>query len=92
VLVLARKPNQSIMIGDDIEIKIIEVKGDQIKIGIQAPKNIAVHRKEVYEEIKKANIEATKSNKTPSTFRKIAGILKKNKVEDKEWSPFKNKR
>jgi len=84
VLVLARKPNQSIMIGDDIEIKVIEVKGDQIKLGIQAPKHIAVHRKEVYEEIKKANIEATKSKKSESTFKKIADLLKKNRVEDKK--------
>ncbi len=62
MLVLARKPNQSIMIGDNIEIRIVDVRGDQVKIGIDAPKNIKVHRKEIYEEIKKANQEAMTSN------------------------------
>ena len=61
MLVLARKPNQSIMIGDDIEIRIVDVKGDQVKIGITAPKNIRVDRKEIYEMIKTENIESVKA-------------------------------
>ena len=61
MLVLARKPNQSIMIGDDIEIRIVDIKGDQVKIGITAPKSIGVHRKEIYEEILSSNIEASQA-------------------------------
>ena len=61
MLVLARKPNQSIMIGDDIEIRIVDVKGDQVKIGITAPRNIRVDRKEIYEMIKTENIESVKA-------------------------------
>ena len=61
MLVLARKPNQSIMIGDNIEIHVVEVKGDQVKIGITAPKNIRVDRKEIYVAIKDANKEAVKT-------------------------------
>ncbi|RKX98169.1 MAG: carbon storage regulator [Spirochaetes bacterium] len=61
MLVLTRKPHQSIMIGDDIELTIVEVKGEQVKIGISAPKNVKVHRKEVYEAIQKANIDASRS-------------------------------
>ncbi len=61
MLVLARKPNQSIMIGDNIEIHVVEVKGDQVKIGITAPKNIRVDRKEIYVAIKDANKEAMKT-------------------------------
>jgi carbon storage regulator len=61
VLVLARKPNQSIMIGDDIEVRIVDVKGDQVKIGITAPKNIRVDRKEIYDMIKTENIESVKA-------------------------------
>ena len=51
MLVLTRKSNQSIMIGDDIEISVLAVMGEKVRIGIQAPRNIPVFRKEVYLEI-----------------------------------------
>ncbi len=59
MLVLTRKLNQSIVIGDDIEIVVLEVRGEQVRIGIKAPKNVAVHRKEVYEQIREENISAS---------------------------------
>jgi carbon storage regulator len=58
MLVLTRKPNQSIVIGDDIELTVIEVRGDQVRIGIEAPRSISVHRKEIYEQIKAQNLRA----------------------------------
>ena len=58
MLVLTRKPDQSIMVGDDIEITVLEVRGDQIRLGIRAPHNVAVHRKEVFEQIRIAHIHA----------------------------------
>ncbi|UPW83758.1 carbon storage regulator CsrA [Lysinibacillus sp. Ag94] len=58
MLVLSRKKDQSIMIGDQIEIKILAVEGDQIKIGIVAPKTVKVHRSEVFEAIQAQNREA----------------------------------
>ena len=58
MLVLSRKINQSIMIGDEIEIKVLEMRGDQVRLGIEAPKRIPVHRKEVYEAIMRENILA----------------------------------
>ena len=58
MLALSRKANESIIIGNDIEITILEVKGEQVKIGINAPKSIPVYREEVYEQIKEANKEA----------------------------------
>ncbi|HOM87606.1 MAG TPA: carbon storage regulator CsrA, partial [Spirochaetota bacterium] len=67
MLVLARKINESIMIGDDVEIVIIDIKGDQVKLGIKAPKTISVHRKEIYDEIQKENIAAMKSQLKPET-------------------------
>ena len=51
MLVLSRKINQSIIIGDDIEIMLVDIRGDQIKLGINAPKNVKIFRKEVYEDI-----------------------------------------
>ena len=57
MLALARKVNQSIMIGDDIEITLLEIKGDQVKIGISAPKSIPVYRKEIYLQIQQAGQE-----------------------------------
>ena len=49
MLVLTRKPDQSIMIGDDIEITVLEVRGEQVRLGIRAPRHVVVHRKEVFE-------------------------------------------
>lgn len=62
MLVLTRKLNQAIMIGDSIEITILEVKGEQIKIGISAPKDISVYRKEIYLEIQEENKKAASLN------------------------------
>lgn len=58
MLILSRKKNESIMIGDNIEIKVIDIQGDQVRLGISAPKNITVHRKEIYCEIKEENLKA----------------------------------
>ncbi len=55
MLVLTRRANESIMIGDDIVITVLDVRGDQIRIGIRAPRSVAVHREEVYAELQEAN-------------------------------------
>lgn len=51
MLVLTRKPNQSIIIGDDIEVTVVETQGEQVRLGITAPKEIPIYRREIYEEI-----------------------------------------
>lgn len=58
MLALSRKINESIMIGHDIEITILEIKGEQVKIGINAPKSVPLYRKEIYVQIEEANKEA----------------------------------
>lgn len=70
------------MIGDDIEIVIIDIKGDQVKLGIKAPKSVAIHRKEIYEEIQKENIAAMQSQLKPDTLKDITNILQTHKEKN----------
>lgn len=59
MLVLTRKVHQSIIIGDEIEVVVLEVRGEQVRVGIRAPKNVSVHRKEIYEQIQEENKESS---------------------------------
>jgi carbon storage regulator len=59
MLVLSRKKNESIMIGDAIEIKVIAVEGDMVRIGVEAPRDVEVFRKEIYDAIQEENRMAT---------------------------------
>lgn len=61
MLVLARKINEKIVVGDNIEISVVEIKGDQIKLGIQAPPTVKVYRYEVYQAIQEENKAAARS-------------------------------
>ena len=58
MLVLARKVGQSIVISENIELLVIEVRGDQVRLGIEAPRSIPVHRKELLEQIRSENVRA----------------------------------
>ncbi len=75
MLVLARRLNESIIIGDEIEVVVIDIKGDQVKLGIKAPKKISVHRKEIYEEIQQENIAALKSDFKPEALRDLSDLF-----------------
>ena len=61
MLALSRKKDEAIVVNDNIEITIIDIKGDQVKLGISAPKSIPIYRKEVYVQIQNANKEAAGS-------------------------------
>jgi carbon storage regulator len=65
MLVFTRKSGESLMIGDDIEIRILSVGTEQVRVGISAPRRIPVHRREVYDAIVEQNLRASKSE-TPS--------------------------
>ncbi len=58
MLVLTRKVNQSIIIGEGVEVVILEVRGEQVRIGIKAPRSVTVHRKEIYDQIIEENVSA----------------------------------
>lgn len=62
MLILSRKINEKVLIGDDISVSIIEIRGDQVRLGIDAPKKVKVFRQEVFDAIMAENREASKSN------------------------------
>ncbi|MBZ4683468.1 MAG: carbon storage regulator [Fusobacteriaceae bacterium] len=74
MLVLSRKKNESIIIGDDIEVIVVDIKGDQVKLGIKAPRSVSVHRAEVYEEIQAENRKAAE---TPKEISGLSGLFNK---------------
>jgi len=71
MLALSRKVNESIMIGNNIEITVLEVKGDQVKLGINAPKLIPIHRKEIYVQIQESNKEAAEATINDEILKKL---------------------
>lgn len=60
MLVLSRQRDETIMIGDDVEITVVDIRGDKVRLGITAPSHVPVHRKEVYDAIKRENREASR--------------------------------
>lgn len=70
MLILARRLNERIVIGDSIEVSIVEIKGDQVKLGIDAPREVKVYRHEVYQAIQEENRAAAQSS-APATLPSI---------------------
>lgn len=76
MLVLSRQRDETIMIGDEIEITVVDIRGDKIRLGITAPARIAVHRKEVYEAIGRENKQAAQTLAVLPTATTIVGSIK----------------
>ena len=74
MLVLTRKSDESINIGDDITITIVEIKGNSVRLGIKAPASLKIYRKELYEKIKQENMLS--SNLFMDEFKKINHVLR----------------
>jgi len=71
MLALSRKVNESIVIGNDIEITVLDIKGDQVKLGISAPKAVPIYRKEIYLQIQEANKEAANTEVSNEVIKKL---------------------
>ncbi len=80
MLVLSRKKDEVIVVGDDIEITVVDIRGDQVKIGVSAPRAVSIHRKEVFDAIRNENREAAKS--APVQVSKLAEALRKRRAVD----------
>ena len=67
MLVLSRKKNESIVINNDITVVVVEIRGDKVRLGVEAPKEVPVHRREVYDAIKRNENEGTPENETETS-------------------------
>ncbi len=83
MLVLSRRKDETIMIGDNVEITIVDVKGDTVRVGITAPRSFSVHRKEIYEAIQAENIAAAQQQAVPDkqALGGMAALLKKKQIK-----------
>lgn len=77
MLILTRKIGEAIAIGDDIKIRLLEIKGGQVKIGVEAPNDVAVHREEVFLRILEENRRAAKE--APHDLNNLSDLLKSKK-------------
>jgi len=82
MLVLSRKRDESIIIGDDVVITIVDIKGEQVKIGVAAPKTVSIHRKEIYEAIQQENRAA--ANNKIQNLSGLVTVLRKQKKSTAE--------
>lgn len=80
MLVLSRKFDESIMIGDSVVVRILSIQDGQVKIGIEAPKDVRILRREIYEEIHRSNAQASKASK--GAAMKAAKMLQKKTLPD----------
>ncbi len=88
MLVLSRQRDEAIMIGDDIEITIVGVRGEKVRLGINAPAHVPVHRKEVYEAIKRENLAEAEAKGEPPA--KVESLAKKKRPKVEENPPPAN--
>lgn len=89
MLVLSRQKDETIMIGDDVEITVVDIRGDKVRLGISAPPHIPVHRKEVYEAIQRENRAA--AGMKPEEIPPVESLAKKKKDKDRNKPQDKDK-
>lgn len=75
MLVLSRRRDESIIIGDDVVVTVIDIKGEQVKLGVSAPRSVSIHRREVYEAIQAENLAAARPE--AQNLSQLARVLEK---------------
>lgn len=81
MLVLTRKPGESLHIGDDIKVTLMEIKGNQIRVGVDAPPSVKIYREEIFKQILEENQQAaTLSTEAPASLEGVASAWKSKKV------------
>ncbi|WP_432541992.1 carbon storage regulator CsrA [Kineococcus sp. SYSU DK002] len=75
MLVLTRKAGESVVIGDEVVVRVLEVRGDVVRVGIDAPRDVQVHRQEVYEAVREANIAAATASE--EAISALQGIVRR---------------
>lgn len=91
MLVLSRQRDESIMIGDDVEITIVDVRGDKVRLGITAPREIPVHRREIYDTIQREKAAAAAEEKEPQEKAEEKAEAEEVPEEKKEKEPQPHK-
>ncbi|HUI49620.1 MAG TPA: carbon storage regulator CsrA [Acidimicrobiia bacterium] len=81
MLVLTRRANQSIMIGHEIVVTVLEVRGDQVRLGIKAPRSIDVHREEIFAQLQQANRDAAQAPK--QALEQLESFTKSSEVDER---------
>jgi carbon storage regulator len=81
VLVLSRRPGESIVIADDIVVTVLEVRGDVVRLGIDAPRHVRVHREEVYREVQRANQAAAAASADDLDLDALRSVLPRREVD-----------
>ena len=93
MLILTRKPGESIFIGEDIKITIVEIRGHQIRVGIEAPKDMRIYREEIFKQIRSENTQAAESTKqTEKLIDTISEQIKSKEVEESDLNSEEEKK
>jgi carbon storage regulator len=90
MLVLSRQRDETIMIGDDIEVTVVDIRGDKVRLGINAPKEISVHRKEVYDAIRRENRAAAQVK--PEDLSGLGKIIPKSPGGSSQSQPHQDEK
>ena len=94
MLILTRKSDESIIIGNNIKVKVLKIQGNQVHIGIEAPKDFSIYREEIFEQIRLENANAVQSNIQPAVLEQLENNLTglKNLLLDQDVKPSGKKK
>jgi len=90
MLVLSRKVGQSLIIGEEVLVKVVDVRGQQVRIGIEAPDGVSIVREEIHRQVAAANIESARGKSVPEANAGLASLLRKQEEVEPGEAPANN--